>query len=102
MFHNFNTQLNAAKHNNNGNKYRNNTTNNKLKLRLKGTAAELMYIGCHSDGFQEDWMSVLEFCNWTALRTLDLGITIITQGDAASTTLVLNSSVACHGSIFDF
>lgn len=46
---------------------------------------------------KDDWRSVLEFRNWTALRSLDLSSTAITQGIVTSTTLVLNLSAVCSG-----
>ena len=60
-------------HKNNGTDQHNkNKAINKLELQLKGTVPGLMYIGVHSGGCDDDWRSVLESRNWTALRALDL------------------------------
>ena len=104
MFDNYNTTTHknngTDQHNKNEKQHRKNTENNKEQIRLKGTVAELKYIGVHADGC-DDWRSVLEFRNWTALRTLDLSNTAITQGIVKSTTLVLSSSPVCNGPNFN-
>ena len=38
----------------------------------------LCKLDVHSDNCSEDWRNVLEYQNWTALRTLDLSNTAIT------------------------
>ena len=49
----------------------------------------------------DDWKSVLEFRNWTALRILDLSNTTITQSIVTLTKMVLSSSAVCTGPTFD-
>ena len=57
----------------------------------------LCTLDADSGNCNDDWRSVLEFRNWTALRNLNLSNTAITQVVVTLTTLVLNSSAACHG-----
>ena len=106
MFDNYNTNnkqnTNAAQLNNNREQHGKNTKNNiKLEIQLKERVAELTYIGVHSDFCGDDWRSVLESRNWTALRTLYLSNTAITQIVVKSTTLVLSSSAVCTGPTFE-
>ena len=90
---------NATKHNNRI-KYSKYIVNNKMGLQQRGTVPELKYIGVHSVGCVYEWRSVLEFRNWTALRTLILCNKAITQLIVKSTTMGLNSSAVCRGPIF--
>ena len=88
---------NAAQHNNKGEQYGKYTADNKREIQLKGTETELKYIGVHSGDSGNVWRSVLEFRNWTALRTLDLSNALITQIVVKLMTLVLSSWAVCHG-----
>ena len=103
MFDNYNTNnkqnTNAAQLNNNGIKYGNNTRINKQEIQIEGTVTGLKYIGVHSGCCDDDWRSVLEFRDWTALRTLDLGNALITQLIAILATLVPSLWAVCHGPI---
>ena len=51
----------------------------KKKFKEEGQCLSLCRIGVHLDGCENDWRNVLEFRNWTALHTLELGNTAITQ-----------------------
>ena len=50
----------------------------------------LCKLNIHLDRCGNDWRRVLEFRNWTALRTLYLGNTTTTQGNVTHPTLELN------------
>ena len=47
----------------------------------------------------DDWRRALECRNWTAIRSLNLCNTAMTQIVVTSMTLGLNSSAVCHGPI---
>ena len=61
-----------------------------------------MYIWVDSGWCKDDWRSVLESQDWTALRTLSLRNATITQKIVRSATLVLSLWAVCHGPILVF
>lgn len=52
-----------------------------------------------SGDYKNEWRSVLEFQNWTSLRTLNLSNEVVTQLHATLEILVPDSWALCHGPI---
>ena len=58
-------------------------------------------VNANSDNLKNDWRSVLEFQDWTALHTLKLSNAVITQIIVTLMTLELNWWAACPGPTLD-